>query len=234
MRSGKPFRPIGRSESSRRVRFPIAHEHSRIGAVVYRGAFARLGLAVALATTTAACTTERVVSTGRTSSPPSDTLVAPTSSASRTHEQLLADPGTADHQCVDVDDLRARHAWRTVPEPNGQTASVLDVRSGEIVAGNFYDLSGTDHPGDPAFSAKIYWIPLDPTIAKTNPLTLTITDLDNTSTPATTLHLGGDGTASMTVDRYYFWPSGTPLPHRGRWRITAEAPPEWGCFELTV
>ena len=154
----------------------------------------------------------------------------PTTSSFVTHGPRARDitatsaPGTARHECVDVDPLReADHG-----EGN------LDVRSGELLAGNFRELTGQGQPGDPDFQAKVYWLPLgDDEVVKTNPLILTVQSLSDPAAPPTVLTLGGDGVWAQAGDGY-FWPSGVALPSHGRWRLEAQAPGHCGCFVLSI
>jgi hypothetical protein len=39
---------------------------------------------------------------------------------------------------------------------------------------------------------------------------------------------------AWSSDGWPFYATGTVLPHRGRWRLVAEAGPNWGCFDLTI
>lgn len=142
--------------------------------------------------------------------------------------------GTSAHVCVDVDALRARRSWTTIPGP-GASDRVLNARSGELVAGNFYELLGRGTPGDPGFVAKIYWVPRDPEVAKTEALTVTARYLGDARQPTVTVGFGGDGTwQSSGTGTGYFWASGTPMPRKGRWRLTATALGVWGCFKVTA
>jgi hypothetical protein len=150
-------------------------------------------------------------------------------------------PGTAEQRCVDVDQLRKEQKWSQlvgadstpITNPGGTPVLILDVRSGDIVAGNFADLSGAGSPGDADFEMKIYWVPEDSQLANREPLTVTVTDLHGTRADTTSRF---DGAWQVRADgvNSYFWASGVPLPESGRWRVTAQAPGVWGCFELTI
>jgi hypothetical protein len=109
---------------------------------------------------------------------------------------------------------------------------VLDLRSGEWVAGNFYSLkqqtaapsAGTSRA--PVYQLKIYWIglardPQTPTITARS-----LTDPSRPAVPGTTgtaFNAGGTFTAS-----------GIDLPAQGRWRITASSTDQWGCYDVEI
>lgn len=133
-------------------------------------------------------------------------------------------PGTADRRCVDVDPLRAQGKGRRLGPAEGDL--VLDVRSGEFLAGNFAQLIGSGQPGAPDFKAKIYWLPRDDEVARNEPLTVTVESLDDSSQPAIVERF----TSKAFTQEGSFWPTGTNIPSKGRWRLTAEAPGHWGCF----
>lgn len=143
---------------------------------------------------------------------------------------FAAVPGTAERRCVDVDELRAGGRWRTERMSDGTLVQILDVRSGEFIAGNFLLLSRLT--GDPPFETKIYWMPLDPDAAKFKTATLRIENADAPGPTVTTV-LGSEDSWSGGPGAY-FWPSGTPIPERGRWRLTIEADGHWGCFITSV
>lgn len=154
-------------------------------------------------------------------------VTSPTTAADsrEADDEWATAPGTGERSCVDVEQLD--------PEGDGVPLGVGDpgpaVRSGEILAGPLGDLVGVGQPGDPDFRAKIYWVPLDPEIAETEELVVTVEYLGVEEVAPTELRLGG----AHSGDRY-FWPSSTPLPRRGAWRLTATAPGHWGCFEIQV
>lgn len=134
-------------------------------------------------------------------------------------------PGTGDHRCVDVDRL-----GRVSAGQRGDSR-ILNVRSGQIVAGNFASLAGSGTFGNADFVAKIYWLPQRNGIAKDNALTVVVTNL--TSRGSHTQRFGGPGRWAQ-AEGYYFWATGVRLPGHARWRLTAEAPGHWGCFTLTT
>jgi hypothetical protein len=172
-----------------------------------------------LAIVAVACSTENLVGGQQNGQPPS----------SLTDSRLGESPLTSSEDCVNVDEQLALGAWVESEGPDGAISRVLDLESGQIRAGNFYDLSGEGKPGDPDFVAKIYWAPLDPEIAEDHPLLVRVENLDRrdqvVEVEVTTAAFGGG---------QYFWPSAIPLPDSGSWRLTATAPEHWACFELTV
>ena len=97
------------------------------------------------------------------------------------------------------------------------------------MAGNLYELSGVGERGGPDFVVKIWWIPLDPEVAHTTDLTVTVALIDEPDRAPTVTQFGYGFNSGG-----YFWPSGISLPGHGRWRLTAEAANHWGCFELSV
>lgn len=130
---------------------------------------------------------------------------------------------------MDVDALLAGGRWTDVSSFDGSVSRILAARSGEIRAGNFYELSGAGMPGDPDFVAKLWWVPKDPDIARTVDLTVTVASASEPSREPITLQFGPASSGPV-----FFWPSGIPLPSHGRWQLTAEAAGHWGCFLLTV
>lgn len=109
---------------------------------------------------------------------------------------------------------------------------MLDVRSGEFVAGNFAEIDGYSQPGEPDFRAKIYWVPDDRHIAEAEVLKVTVEKMHD-GARSHTQRFGGDGTNAWSDGRY-FWPSGISLPEHGQWRLTAVAPDHWGCLLITI
>jgi hypothetical protein len=105
---------------------------------------------------------------------------------------------------------------------------VLDAKSGDFVAGNFYKLVGTTAPGNPQFQAKVYWVPATPEPGVT--LNIEVRSLEDLSSPPIT------ATAAVTASgpAGFFWPSDVPLPAQGRWRITASTETQWGCYDVSV
>lgn len=149
-------------------------------------------------------------------------------SASGPDRQGLEDAlGTHDRTCVDVDVIVATEEPKMVgPEKD---VPVFDIRSGEILAGNFASMVNQWSTEWPEGQAKIYWVPLDPETAMAGVLEVLVEPLDREA-PATlqtfdTRASGGGAT---------FWPSGTKFSEPGRYRLTARAAGHWACFELTV
>lgn len=118
-------------------------------------------------------------------------------------------PGAADERCIDV-------GRRT------------DVRSGGFVVGNFAAFrEGWD--GTEATS-KLYYIPLHPDPPA--PLVVTATRLGVEPPRVVTLEIGLSH--AWTAFGAPFYPSGTVLPERGRWRLEPVAGQNRGCFELEL
>jgi hypothetical protein len=138
--------------------------------------------------------------------------------------------GRADRVCVDVNQIVAS-ADPVMSGPD-EDVPVFDIRSGEILAGNFAAIVGQWSSFEPGGVAKTYWLPLDRVIAITEGLEVVVEPLD-TSDPAETITFGGDGSYASESGAA-FWASGTPFPRPGRYRLTATAPGHWGCFEVTV
>jgi len=124
-------------------------------------------------------------------------------------------PGSSAHRCVDV----------------GTRAA---VRSGEFIVGNFagYIESWDGTPGN----SKLAYIPLYPPDYATGhagdiPLpNVAAQRLDTSSDPINPAHLG----PAWAQNGMFFYASGTLLPERGRWRLTAELGRNRGCFDLTL
>jgi hypothetical protein len=136
--------------------------------------------------------------------------------------------GTSERACVDVDQIVANEEPEMVgPEDNRQP--VFDIRSGEILAGNFALVVGQWSTEWPDGAAKIYWVPFDHRVATTGPLEVSVEPLDSNH-PAVVQTFEQIASNAAGV----FWPSGTKFPQPGRYRLTATAPGHWGCFELTV
>jgi hypothetical protein len=113
---------------------------------------------------------------------------------------------------------------------------MLNVRSGELVAGNFAHFENTGKPGDANFVAKIYWEPLHNGVAKANKLSVSVVNLRERSQPARVQRFPEpeQGRWQRSTDGYYFWAAGIRLPGHGRWQLTGEAPGHWGCFLITT
>jgi hypothetical protein len=118
-------------------------------------------------------------------------------------------PGTSDRQSVPVRDLTS-------------------VRSGDFVVGNF--VAYRDSWDGTLENSKLAYTPLHSTTIA--PLTVTAaavgTDPIETLQPLQFLANAWSGGG------WPFYSTGTVLPHRGNWRLVAEASPNWGCFELTL
>jgi hypothetical protein len=120
-------------------------------------------------------------------------------------------PGTSTRSCVDA---------------TGQT----DLRSGEIVAGNFAAFADDMRSRR---GSKLYWIPLHQQL------------LDVTNRQPTRLLVWGkrlDGAESYfqehsvvaTSGGELFFPTGPKLPTLGRWRLMAATGPDWACFDIAL
>jgi hypothetical protein len=135
--------------------------------------------------------------------------------------------GTPERACVDVDQIVATEEPEIVgPEDNRQP--VFDVRSGEILAGNFASVVNKLSEW-PDGVVKLYWVPFDWRVAFTGPLEVTVEPLDsNDPAVVQTFEVRASNAGGI------FWASGTKFPQPGRYRLTATAPGHWGCFELKV
>jgi hypothetical protein len=166
-----------------------------------------------------------------TTAAPATTLMPPpfkARAAAETREEEWQNvPGSASRECVDIE--KFQHLARQVG-PNARDL-VLDLRSGEWVAGNFYDLAhavGVAPSGtlaDP-IPLKIYWIGL------ARDLQTPIITARSLSDPALPPVRGTTG--SGTNSRGTFTPSGVLIPVQGRWRITAASTDQWGCYDLEL
>jgi hypothetical protein len=124
-----------------------------------------------------------------------------------------------------------KQLWRTTPgPPEHRCADVKDrqnIRSGDFIACNFASfIAGWD--GTPETS-KLYYIPAAP-VAK-QPLTVIAELLDEAAPQKVTFTFGA---TAWTTSGIPFYASGTVLPARGRWRITATAGDNSGCFDLSL
>jgi hypothetical protein len=172
-------------------------------------------------------TTSKAVQESTTSVPTPEPTVTVSPTLSKTHQKLFAQAfGTSERVCVDVDLIVATED--PVMLGPKQDVPVYDVRSGEIVAGNFLSVVGKWAEWEGG-NMKIYWVPYDHVAARTGSLTVVVEPLD-TDGPAESFTF--DQTASNASGM--FWPSGTRFPQPGRYRLTATAPGHWGCFEVTV
>lgn len=192
---------------------------ARVGAVAFAAVAVGLG---------GACSSDEPGTAERDETTSETTTDSTTSTTAGTNvefaERWSSALGTADRECLDVAALDLADGG---PDGAGDPAAV--VRSGEILAGPFGLLAGVGTPGAQDFRAKIFWVPNNTDIARTEDLTLLVEFLDTGGVEPTELVLpgahSGDG---------YFWPSSTPLPSSGTWRLTATAPGHWGCFEVNV
>ena len=137
--------------------------------------------------------------------------------------------GTERRECVDID--------RIVDDLGGQEGALerapVEVRSGEIVAGDFSVVVNSWERISDEGIAKIYWVPLDPDVARESPLQIVVEPLSVTG-DSETLVVGGPDSQPAFYAGGYIWPSGTPFPGPGRYRLNVTAPEHWGCFEVTV
>jgi hypothetical protein len=125
-------------------------------------------------------------------------------------QQFATTPRFAEDACQDV---------------NGYT----DVRSGDFVAGNFESYRREFRT--PGFGGKLYWVPRQVT-ADGVPLVVQARDLGAKSKDPLRFVFRSQG---RTIgDAVPFFPSGVVVPHPGRWRLTATAGPNAGCFELEL
>ena len=137
-------------------------------------------------------------------------------------------PGSASRECVDVEQFQ--HLARQVgPNPRDM---ILDLRSGEWVAGSFYDLKtrGVVPPADsssaPTYQLKIYWNGL------ARDLQTPVITARSLSDPARPPVRGTTG--SCTNSSGTFTVSGVVIPVQGRWRITAASTDQWGCYDVEL
>jgi len=179
------------------------------------------------ATTTSTSTTQLPRSTTTSSIRSTTTTVAVPLTLNDSGQDGFEDPlGTPERVCVDVDEIVATEEPEMVGPEDDQP--VFATRSGEFVAGNFASVVGkwSEWPNG---EVKLYWIPFDWQVAFTEPLEVTVEPLEgNGSAVIQTFDVRASNSGGM------FWPSGTKFPAAGRYRLTAEAPGHWACFELTV
>jgi hypothetical protein len=162
---------------------------------------------------------------------PATTLMPPafkSRPAAETRDEEWRDiPGSASRECVDVENFQ--HLARQVGSDPRNV--VLDLRSGEWVAGNFFDMaraSGVAPSGtltDP-ISLKIYWNGL------ARDLQTPIITARSLSDPARPPVRGT--TSSATNSKGTFTASGVVIPVQGRWRITAASTDQWGCYDVDI
>jgi hypothetical protein len=132
---------------------------------------------------------------------------------------------------VDFDPIRWRQEWTTTPGTDqrrcASVAGHTDVRSASFIVGNFcayrrYWRGTLD-------TSKLYYVPLHP--EGRPPLAVTAQSLDD---PAEVVSVVSEYGPAWGVAGAFFYATGTVIPHRGRWRLTATAAPNWGCFDLTL
>lgn len=164
-----------------------------------------------------------------TTAAPATTLMPPpfkSRAAAETREEEWRDiPGSAGRECVDVETFQ--HLARKVG-PNARDM-VLDLRSGEWVAGNFYALKqqpAADTSRAPTYQLKIYWVGL---ARDSQTPTITARSLFDPSRPVVRGTSGIAFNASGT-----FTISGIDVPAQGRWRITGSSTDQWGCYDVEI
>jgi hypothetical protein len=132
---------------------------------------------------------------------------------------------------VAFDPISWREVWTTTPgSDQDECVDVGDqtnVRSAEFVVGNF--ASYRQYWRGTLDTSKLYYVPLDPTGHP--PLVLSAQSLHDPNDTASPLQQAG---AAWGANGDYFYATGTVIPHRGRWRLTITAGPNWGCFDLTL
>lgn len=189
-----------------------------------------------------ACSSETVLSTTVTgqepsASSPTTTQLAPSTTTSTT-QPTLSDSGqsgfddalgSSERVCVDVDLIVATEEPTMVVGPEDNRQPVYDIRSGEILAGNFAFVVNEWSTEWPDGAAKIYWVPFDHRVATPGPLEVTVEPVDSNGAAVVQVF---DQIASNGAG--VFWATGTKFPQHGRYRLTATALGHWGCFELTV
>lgn len=181
-------------------------------------------------TTTTALTSDQPPSSSTTSTtqPISTTVTNPPTLSDSGQSRFDDALGTSERVCVDVDEIVANEEPEMVGSEDDRLP-VFDVRSGEILAGNFASVVNQWSAEWPDGAAKIYWIPFDHRVATTGSLEVTVEPLDTSDPPVVQTFVQIASNAAGV-----FWPSGTKFPQAGRYRLTATAPGHWGCFELTV
>jgi hypothetical protein len=128
--------------------------------------------------------------------------------------------------------------WRTVPGSSAHTCvnvgTRTTVRSGEFIVGNFVAYIQTwDGTLE---NSKLAYTPLYPPdyvpghVGDIPLPTITAQRLDKGSGPI--MPVQGISPA-WAGDGMFFYATGTVLPERGRWRLTAQLGQNSGCFDLT-
>jgi hypothetical protein len=132
---------------------------------------------------------------------------------------------------MNVDPIAWRQEWTTTPGTDqhacASVGSRADVRSASFIVGNFnayrHDWDGT------LDTSKLYYVPLHP--EGQPPLAVSAQSLDN---PSEVVPVLSEYSPAWGATGDFFYATGTVLPHRGRWRLTATAGPDWGCFDLRL
>jgi hypothetical protein len=143
-----------------------------------------------------------------------------TPSASSTRSSRVSDDfaiafGSAERRCVATDDHEV-------------------VRSGDFVAGPFVSYRRHWRFEQRSDVGKLYWEPKDDRRVARIRLIVKAVPTGAESEPSSSWRFGGDGFAATTAQGRAFYPSGLHLPHRGRWRLTATAGTQWGCFDFEL
>lgn len=138
--------------------------------------------------------------------------------------------GLSDH----IDGKKWRDLWRNTPGSAEnkcvRATGVNALRSGEFIAGPMLFYPYMWNAENPRMSSKMYWQPLHP--GEMPPLAVTVESLDPAQPGVFTYRFAHP--AYSVPGSFPFYPSATVIPHRGPWRLTAEAGPNRGCFELTI
>ena len=184
--------------------------------------------AIAVSTSAAPASTVPV----STASASTTTLMPPpfaSRAAAATREEEWRDvPGSPARECVDVEVFQ--HLARRVG-PNERDI-VLDLRSGEFRAGNFFNLkrqvvgAPSDTRENPTYQLKIYWVGL------ARDSQTPIVTARSLSDPARSPIRGTASTVSGANGT--FTASDVMLPAPGRWRITGASADQWGCYDVEI
>lgn len=129
------------------------------------------------------------------------------------HKAFEGMPGSVTYRCVHV-------------------RNHTDVRSGGIVAGNFAldkrDYAQGATSGHRPTDVKIYWIPLH-LVADMPGLVVQATKLSDDRAVARSYRQANIAANSGGV----FYPSSTPIPSAGAWKLEATIGQDHGCFVVT-
>jgi hypothetical protein len=132
---------------------------------------------------------------------------------------------------VKLDPTVWREEWTTTPGTDRRACTSVGkrtvLRSGSFIVGNF-NAYRTAWNGTLERS-KLYYVPLHP--EGRPPLMVSAQSLDNPREVVPVLN-GFNEAWGATGD--FFYATGTVLPHRGRWRLTATAGQNWGCFDFEL